>query len=84
MSVTAEKAILGKVSICVTPQVEFKDDNRQLSQMTGGKPKKMTVTAWAWVPKDAKALIVVDIKHSPEKAARCSTKAWSGLDGEEI
>ena len=72
LSVTVEKARSGKSSICVNPQVEFSYTyNRQLSQMTGGKPKKLTVTGWAWVPdKDAKALIVVDIKRSAEKGTQ--------------
>ncbi|GAA4350909.1 hypothetical protein GCM10023185_09080 [Hymenobacter saemangeumensis] len=71
-TVTTEKAHSGKYSITVNPQYEFSHTYiRTLGQMTGGKPKKMTVTAWAWVPdKESTAVIVVDIKHSPENGAQ--------------
>ena len=70
--VTTEKARSGKYSICVNPQTEFSYTYiRQLGQMSSGKPKKLTVTAWAWVPdKDAKASLILEIKHSPEKGTQ--------------
>ena len=67
--VTSEKAHSGKYSVCVNPQIEFSYTYiRQLAQMSSGKPKRITVSAWAWVPdKDCKASLTLEIKHSPEK-----------------
>lgn len=67
--VTTDKAHSGKHSIWVNPQTEFSYTYiRQLGQMSSGKPKKLTVSGWAWVPdKDAKAMLILEIKHSPEK-----------------
>ncbi|MBF9223735.1 carbohydrate binding domain-containing protein [Hymenobacter ruricola] len=78
-SVTTEKAHSGKSSICVNPQVEYSYTyNRTLGQMTSGKPKKLTVEGWAWVPdKNAKASVTVEIKHSPTSN---STVFYEGLD----
>ncbi|MDB5234646.1 MAG: hypothetical protein JWR44_1639 [Hymenobacter sp.] len=71
-SVTTEKAHSGKYSVVTKPQIDFGYTYaRTLGQMTGGKPKKLTVTGWAWVPdKDANATIVVDIKHSPTNGSQ--------------
>lgn len=68
-SVTTEKAHSGKYSICVNPQIEYSYTySRQLGQMSSGKPKRLTVSGWAWVPdKEAKAALILEIKHSPEK-----------------
>ena len=69
-SLTTERAHSGRYSISVNPQTEFSYTYaRQLGQMAGSKPKRLVVTAWAWVPdKDAKASLILEIKHSPEKA----------------
>jgi hypothetical protein len=79
-SVTTNKAHSGKTSIWVNPQVEFSYTYiRLLSQMTAGdKPKKLTVEGWAWVPDaNAKASVMLDIKHSP---ANGSTVFYGGMD----
>ena len=78
-SVTTEKAHSGKYSVVTNSQIEFGYTYvRQMGQMTGGKPKKLTITAWAWVPdKDASAAVVVDVKHSPEKGNQVF---YAGLD----
>ena len=65
-SVTAEKAHSGRYSVMTKPGLDFGYTYANtMGQMTGGKPKKITVSGWAWVPdKDANAAIVLDIKHS--------------------
>ncbi|MCI1188235.1 hypothetical protein MON38_12465 [Hymenobacter sp. DH14] len=71
-SVTTERAHSGKYSVITKPELDFGYTYvNTLGQMTGGKPKKITVSGWAWVPdKDANAALVVDIKHSPANGSQ--------------
>ena len=71
-SVTTERAHSGKYSVMTKPGLDFSYTYiNTLGQMTGGKPKKVTVSGWAWVPdKDANAALVLDIKHSPTNGSQ--------------
>ena len=50
-SITSERAHSGKYSVITKPQQDFGYTYvNTLGQMTGGKPRKITVSGWAWVP----------------------------------
>ena len=78
-SVTAEKAHSGRYSVMTKPGLDFGYTYvNTLGQMTGGKPKKMTISGWAWVPdKDANAALILDIKHS---ATNGSQVYYAGME----
>ena len=78
-SVTSEKAHSGRYSVMTKPGLDFGYTYvNNLGQMTGGKPKKVTISGWAFVPdKDANATVVLDIKHS---ATNGSQVYYAGME----
>lgn len=78
-SITSEKAHSGRYAVISKPGIDFGYTYANtLGQMTGGKPKKITLSGWAWVPdKDANAALVLDIKHS---ATNGSQVFYAGME----